>query len=206
MVGVHFRLQPHKLPDGLTARLIFDLAHHLIVSRIIEGGALRITGEIELILLRPHVMIEVIGADFIHERVRVGEQELDVLPVFLLHHFVMEPNAVYEIGCGRILRSEKSRDIMMRLLVAYREKVYCDLLEHVKFAEFQDSEPHIEGFIDSDHHLLQIESHMVIVEDADPLNLRFVLQLLALCCVCQEADVMLLGVILTCLAVDRVIH
>ena len=61
----------------------------------------------------------------------------------------------------------------MRLLMANLHKVYCDLLEHVKFAEFQDSEPHIEGFVDCDHHLLHIESHKVIVEDADPLTLRF---------------------------------
>ena len=61
----------------------------------------------------------------------------------------------------------------MRLVVAYQHKVYCDLLEHVKFAEFQDCEHHIGGFVDCDHHLLQIESHKVIVEDADPLKLRF---------------------------------
>ena len=66
--------------------------HHLVVSRIIEGAALWITGEIKHILHRPHVLIEVIGTHFIHERVRVGEEELDVLPVFLLHHVVMEPD------------------------------------------------------------------------------------------------------------------
>ena len=62
---------------------------------------------------------------------------------------------------------------MMRLLMAYQQKVYCDLLEHVKFAEFQDSEPHIEGLVDCDRHLLHIESHKMIVEDAQPLTLRF---------------------------------
>ena len=43
-------------------------------------------------------MIEFIGADFIHERVRVGEEELDVDIVFLLHHVVMEPNDTSEMG------------------------------------------------------------------------------------------------------------
>ena len=67
LVRLHFRFQPHKLGDGLTARLILELAHHLVVSRIIEGAALRIAGEIDLVLHRPHVMLEVICADFIHE-------------------------------------------------------------------------------------------------------------------------------------------
>ena len=49
----------------------------------------------------------------------------------------------------------------------------CDILKHVKFAEFEDSEPHIEGLVDSDRHLLHIESHKPIVEDADSLTLRF---------------------------------
>ena len=62
------------------------------IGRIIEWAALWITGEIKLLLHLPHVLIEVIGADFIHERVRVGEEELDVGPIFLLHHVVMEPN------------------------------------------------------------------------------------------------------------------
>ena len=92
LVGVHLWLQPNKLGDGLSARLILELAHHLVVSRMIEWTALLITCEIELILDRPHGLIEVIGADFIHEGVRVGEEELDVGPIFLLHHVVMEPN------------------------------------------------------------------------------------------------------------------
>ena len=61
----------------------------------------------------------------------------------------------------------------MRLVVAYRHKVYCDLLEHVKFAEFQDSEPHVEGLVDRERHLLKIESNEVVGEDAHPLTLRF---------------------------------
>ena len=86
-----------KLGDGLTARLILELAHHLVVSRIIEGAALWITGEIKLLLHRPHVLIEVIGADFLHEEVCVGQEELDVLLVFIVHHFVMEPNLIFEL-------------------------------------------------------------------------------------------------------------
>ena len=84
--------QSHKLGDGLPARLFLELAHHLVVCRIIEGAALRIAGEIKLLLHRPHVLIEVIGADFLHEGVGVDEEELDVAPIFLLHHVVMEPN------------------------------------------------------------------------------------------------------------------
>ena len=70
---------------------MLELSHHMVLCQITEGAALRIAGEVNLILHRTHVMIEVIGADFIHERVRVGEEELDVLHVFLLHHVVMEP-------------------------------------------------------------------------------------------------------------------
>ena len=61
----------------------------------------------------------------------------------------------------------------MRLVVAFRYKVYYNLLEQVKFAEFQESQPHIEGLVDSDRHLLHIESHKVIVEDANPLRLAY---------------------------------
>ena len=49
----------------------------------------------------------------------------------------------------------------------------CDILEHVKFAEFQDCETQIEWFVDSDCDLLEIETYEVVVEDADPLTLRF---------------------------------
>ena len=97
LVRLHFRFQPHKLGDCLPSRLIVELAHHLVVSRIKEGTALRIAGEIELLLHRPHVLIEVIGADFLHEEVCVGQEELDVLLVFIVHHFVMEPNLIFEL-------------------------------------------------------------------------------------------------------------
>ena len=76
----------------------------------------------------------------------------------------------------------------------------------MKFAEFQDSEPHIEGLVDTDRHLLHIVSHKVIFEDANTLTLRFVRQLFTLGCVGLEADVSVLGLILTGLAVDWVIH
>ena len=59
---------------------------------MIGGAALRLGGEIELVLLRPHGLIEVIVADFIHQRLGVGEEEQDDLALFLLHHLLMEPN------------------------------------------------------------------------------------------------------------------
>ena len=46
----------------------------------------------------------------------------------------------------------------------------------------------------------------MIIEDANPLTLRFARKLLALSCVGTEADVGVLGLILTGLAVDRVVH
>ena len=76
----------------------------------------------------------------------------------------------------------------------------------MKFAQFQDSEPHIEGLVDSDRHLLHIEPHKLLVEDAYPLTLRFVGQLLKLCCVSKEPYVGVLGLVLAGLAVDRIIH
>ena len=39
--------------------------------------------------------------------------------------------------------------------------------------EFEDSEAHIDGLVDGYSDLLHIESHQVIVEDANPLTLRF---------------------------------
>ena len=57
----------------------------------------------------------------------------------------------------------------MRLPRSYRN-AECDILEQLKFAEFQCVEPHIEGFVDGDSNLLQIHSHSVIVEDADPYS------------------------------------
>ena len=54
--------------------------------------------QIHLLLHRPHVLIEVIGANIIHVGVGVGEEEVDLLTVFLLHHFIMERNDTYEMG------------------------------------------------------------------------------------------------------------
>ena len=45
------------------------------------------------------------------------------------------------------------------------------ILEHVKLAELQDSEPHIDGFDDCDSNFLEIEAHQQLVEDADILAL-----------------------------------
>ena len=77
---------------------MLELPRHLVDSSIIEGAALRITGENEILLHRPHVFIEVIGADFLHEGVGVGEEELKVITIFLLQHVIMEPNYTSEIG------------------------------------------------------------------------------------------------------------
>ena len=49
----------------------------------------------------------------------------------------------------------------------------CDIVEHVKFAEFQNSETHLEGFVDRDCDLLEIETYEVVFEDANTLKLRF---------------------------------
>ena len=43
-------------------------------------------------------MIDVIGADFIHELVGAGEEELNFLPVFLLLHVLMESHGAGEMG------------------------------------------------------------------------------------------------------------
>ena len=82
MIAVHVGFQTHKLSDGLPTSLMLEPAQHLVVSRNIETGSLRIARENELVLPRPHVLIEVIGADFIHEGVGVDEDELDVVPYF----------------------------------------------------------------------------------------------------------------------------
>ena len=66
---------------------------------------------------------------------------------------------------------------MTRLPVTYRNEVLCDIHENVKIAEFQDIETNLEGFVDGDFNLLHIQSHEVIVEDADPLTLWFALEL-----------------------------
>ena len=75
----------------------FELPHHLVVNRIIERESVHIFGEINL-RHRLHDLIEVIGAHFIHDGIGVGEDELDVVTVFLLHHVIMEPNVTYEMG------------------------------------------------------------------------------------------------------------
>ena len=49
-----------------------------------------------------------------------------------------------------------------------------DILEHVKFAQLQHSEPHIEALVDCSLHLLEIESKQQVIEDADVLALGFV--------------------------------
>ena len=67
-------------------------------------------------------------------------------------------------------------------------------------------EPHIERIVDGDHNLLPIESRKVLVEVPDPLALWFARELFTLCCVGKESDVSVLGLILTGLAVDRVVH
>ena len=61
---------------------IIDPTTQCLVSRILEAAVRRLSCEIELILNRAHVLIEVLGADFIHEGVGVGEKKLDVVPVF----------------------------------------------------------------------------------------------------------------------------
>ena len=78
------------------ARLILELPRDIVDSRIIEGAALHIAGEMEL-LHRTHVLIEVIGADFIREEVDVAEEELNVLPLVPLPHVKMEPRNTAEI-------------------------------------------------------------------------------------------------------------
>ena len=79
----------------------------------------------------------------------------------------------YEIVYERIGRSELSRVERKRVPVTHRNAELSDILEYVKFDEFQDSEPNIEGLVNSDGHLLHIESHKLLVEDADPLTLWF---------------------------------
>ena len=76
----------------------------------------------------------------------------------------------------------------------------------MKFAEFQDSEPHLEGLVDCNRRLLKSETKAVVGEDAHTLTLRFARQLLTLYYVGQEPDISVLGLILTGLAVDRVVH
>ena len=128
----------------MPTRISIELAHHRVDSRSIEGAACRrIAGEIKLILHPPHVLIEVIGADLIHDGVGVGEEELDVFRIFLLHHVIVEPNPTFENEYERILRLELSREKMVRLPVSFRNDELCAILEHVKFAEFPDSEPNI---------------------------------------------------------------
>ena len=79
----------------------------------------------------------------------------------------------YEIVYERIGRSELSRVVRKRVPVTQLNDELSDILEHMKFAEFQNSEAHIEGLVDSDCNLLEIETYEVIVEDADPLTLWF---------------------------------
>ena len=77
--------------------LILELQHHLVISRIIAGAALRITSEIELLFPQPNVLIEVLSADFIHMGPGVGEEQVDVLTVFLLHQVIREPRYTCEV-------------------------------------------------------------------------------------------------------------
>ena len=90
--------------------------------------------------------------------------------------------------------------------MAYRNVVLCARLDHMKFAEFQDSEPHIEGFVDIDCDLLEIETYDMVGQDAHTLALLFARQLFTLCCVGEEPNVSVLGLILTGASIDRVIH
>ena len=76
----------------------------------------------------------------------------------------------------------------------------------MKFAEFQNSEPHIEGLVDGNHHTLQIESHKVIVEDPVALTMWCVRELFNLFSVGEESDIGVLGLVFTCFALDRVDH
>ena len=91
---------------------------------------------------------------------------------------------------------------MTRLQVTDRNDGLCDILEHVKFPEFQDSEPHIERFVDGDCDLVEIESHKVLVEHADPLKFWFARERLKLFRVGKESDFSGLPLLITCLAVD----
>ena len=61
----------------------------------------------------------------------------------------------------------------MRVPVINRNDEICDILEHFKFAKFQDIKTHIEGLVDGDSYLFQIESHQVIGEDADTMAFWF---------------------------------
>ena len=85
-----------------------------------------------------------------------------------------------------------------------REQGICDILEHVKFAEFKDTEPPIEGLVDGYRHV-QIESHKGIFEDGDTMTLRFAREFLTFCGVCQESDIGVLCLILSGLAGERLV-
>ena len=61
-------------------------------------------------------------------------------------------------GYEEKLRAEKDRDEMIRVRVTRRDDGLWYTLENVKFAEFQYSEASIEGLLDDDRQLLQIES------------------------------------------------
>ena len=69
-------------------------------------GCSQLADEIELIFHRPHVLIDVIGADFIHEGGDVGEEELDVVPVYHHHHVLLEPTRRDEMRDAKMVRSE----------------------------------------------------------------------------------------------------
>ena len=65
---------------------MFDVAHNLVLGDVIERDALWIAREIKLLTHRPHILVEVVGAVFIHDGVGLGEEQLNLVAVFLLPH------------------------------------------------------------------------------------------------------------------------
>ena len=54
----------------------------------------------------------------------------------------------------------------------------CDILENVKFSQFQDREAHVESLVLADCDILLIETQQMVVEDADTAPLWFARELL----------------------------
>ena len=81
----------------MPTRLILELAHQHVVSRIGEAAVLRLAVLIERHLHRQHGFIDVIGSNCINRGIGVSEEDLGAVPIVLLQHHKMEPHYTYEM-------------------------------------------------------------------------------------------------------------
>ena len=91
LIGVHLGFQAPQPAVWIRTRVLLEIPRQLFIGAVIERAALWIAREIKLLPHPPSVLVEVLGAFFIHERVGVGEEQLNIVSIFLLLHLILKP-------------------------------------------------------------------------------------------------------------------